>query len=79
MGEGLLDTPVLYLSRAIIRRKSECYRLLIEVTTTGQWEPWILFMLAAVESTARWTTGKIRKIRELMQNTAALVRKRAPD
>ena len=78
VGEGLLDTPVLYLSRAIIRRKPEYYRLLLQVTRTDRWEPWLLFMLAAVESTARWTTGRIRMIRELNEETAALVRKRAP-
>ena len=76
--EDLLDAPILYLSGAIIRSKSDYYRLLLRVTTAGEWEPWILFMLAAVATTARWTTGKIRAMRQLMQTTSADVKKRAP-
>jgi Fic family protein len=78
VGEGLLDAPVLYLSRAIIQRKADYYQLLIEVTADSAWEPWILFMLEAVTGTARWTTNRIRSIRQLMQTTADRVRERAP-
>ncbi|HEY9593053.1 MAG TPA: Fic/DOC family N-terminal domain-containing protein, partial [Spirochaetia bacterium] len=45
---GLLDLPVLYLSREIIRRRDDYYRLLQAVRTEGAWEEWILFMLEAV-------------------------------
>ena len=31
--QGLLDMPVLYLSRHILRRKADYYRLLLAVTT----------------------------------------------
>ena len=65
----LLDIPVLYLSRFIIKNKDDYYRLLLEVTTNHQWEQWILFMLNAVENTAKWTTAKIRAIRELLNHT----------
>jgi len=58
------------LSRAIIRCKADYYRLLQAVTARGRWEDWILYMLDAVEETARWTTAKIHAIRELMQITA---------
>jgi Fic family protein len=76
--QGLLDSPVLYLSRAIIQRKLDYYRLLRAVTAEGRWEDWILYMLNAVDETARWTTAKIRAIRELMQTTAEYVREKAP-
>lgn len=76
--QGLLDSPVLYLSRAIIQRKPDYYRLLQAVTAEGRWEDWILYMLSAVAETARWTTAKIRAIRELMQTTAEYVREKAP-
>src|SRR6266513_1505946 len=62
----LLDAPVLYLSRFIIRHKADYYRLLLEVTTKGAWEPWILYMLGGVEQIAGWTNQKISAIRELM-------------
>ncbi|MCK6369757.1 MAG: Fic family protein [Gammaproteobacteria bacterium] len=82
---GLLDLPILYLSRAILRRKSDYYRLLREVTQTGGqtggqagWEPWLRFMLQGVEETAQWTTAKILAIRALADHTAQHVRERAP-
>lgn len=72
--QGLLDQPVLYLSRAIIRRRTEYYRLLNAVTSDDAWEPWVLYMLDAVHDTAIWTTKKIKSIRELLRRTTAHVR-----
>jgi Fic family protein len=73
--QELLDLPVLYLSRAIHARRSEYYRLLLDVTVSQAWERWILFMLHAVAETSRWTTRKIRGIRNLMQRTEGDVRR----
>lgn len=76
--QGLIYQPVLYLSGAIIRTKAEYYRLLLEVTTLERWEAWVLYVLAVVEETSRWTSAKIRAIRQLLRAAAALVRARAP-
>lgn len=76
--QELLELPVLYLSRAIIRRKADYYRLLLAVTTHGAWQDWILYMLRGVDDTARWTTDRIRAIQELMQATAEYVRQEEP-
>ena len=76
--QGLLDLPVLYLSRAIMRRKSDYYRLLLAVTAEGTWEPWLLFMIEAVGETAQWTTDKVRAIRNLLDKTAERIRRDAP-
>jgi Fic family protein len=62
---GLLDRPILYLSRFIIAHKADYYRLLLEVTRDGAWEEWILYMLRGIEDTARWTVAKIAAIRQL--------------
>ena len=75
--QELLDLPVLYLSRAIIRRKPDYYRLLRAVTADAAWEDWILYMVRAVDETARWTTERIRAIRQLMHDTTEYVRKEA--
>ncbi len=74
----LLDIPVLYLSKAIIEAKQDYYRLLLDVSSQGAWEPWILFMLDAVRSTARWTTSRIKAIRTLIDDTASRMRQEAP-
>jgi Fic family protein len=76
--QELLDLPVLYLSRAIIRRKADYYRLLLGVTADAAWEDWILYVLRAVDETARWTKERIRAIRQLMHDTTEYVRKDAP-
>ena len=76
--QGLLDLPVLYLSRAILQRRSEYYNLLLDVTTKERWEPWTLFMLAAVTETARWSTAKVMAVHDLLGATAAFVSKEAP-
>jgi Fic family protein len=76
--EELLTLPILYLSRYIITQKSDYYRLLLDVTRTDAWEPWLLFMLEGVETTASWTTAKISAIRRLEDHTAEVVRQGAP-
>jgi Fic family protein len=76
--ENLLTLPILYLSRYIIARKSDYYRLLLAVTRDQAWEPWLLFMLQGIEQTAQWTIAKIAAIRALSNHTAEFVRLRLP-
>ena len=75
---GLLDSPILYLSRYIIQNKAAYYRLLANVTREQDWAAWILFILDGVEETCTWTTDKIKSIRELMEHTGQFVQKRLP-
>lgn len=74
----LLDQPILYLSRYILRRRDDYYRLLLEVTRDGAWEPWIRFMLDGVTDTAQWTGDKIRAVQSLQHAATDFVRARAP-
>lgn len=60
--KGLLDIPVLYLSRAITRSKSDYYRLLQKVRDEDAWEEWLLYMLGAVETTAQDTIKIVKAI-----------------
>jgi len=76
--QGLLDLPVLYLSRYIIDNKSTYYRLLREVTANGAWEEWVMFMLAAVEETALLTRRRILAIRDLLHHSLELARQQLP-
>ena len=63
---GLLDIPVLYLSRYPVRNKSEYYRLLQHVRDTGEWEGWLLYMLEAVEQTAKDGIDTVQHIHQAM-------------
>ncbi len=74
----LLKIPVLYLSRYIIQQKNDYYRLLRGVTAEEAWEPWLLYMLTAVEEMALWTRDRVLAIRSLLEKTVALCRKRLP-
>lgn len=76
--QGLLNLPILYLSRYIIANKADYYRLLLDVTREQAWEPWILYMLKGVQETARWTTDKITAIRALENETVIYVQKMLP-
>lgn len=76
--EGLLNLPILYLSRYIIAHRADYYRLLLDVTRDNAWEPWLLYMLSAVEETARWTCVKIAAIRRLAEHTTQFVRAQLP-
>ncbi len=76
--EELLTLPILYLSRYIIANKDQYYSKLLAVTGEQAWEPWLLYMLEAVEVTAQWTTQKIISIRDLADHTAEHIREKLP-
>lgn len=77
--QKLLDLPVLYLSKYIIDHKSDYYRLLRAVTAKGEWNPWIFFMLDAVEQTAIFSRRQILNIRNLMERTIEKAKDELPD
>jgi Fic family protein len=66
--EELLDIPILYLSRHIVRTKADYYRLLQAVRTEDAWEEWVLYLLTAVEETAVETMRTVRRIKEALQD-----------
>jgi Fic family protein len=72
--ERLLDIPVLYLSRHIVRTKPDYYRLLQAVRDENAWEDWIGYMLDAVASTASETIDTIAAIKTLLQQTKQRIR-----
>lgn len=71
---GLLDEPILYLSRAIIARKNDYYRLLRAVTADDAWIDWILYMLDVVRESATSTTRKIDSIKACQEDIAERAR-----
>jgi Fic family protein len=74
MKEGLLDIPVLYLSRYIVQTKPDYYRLLQTVRDQDDWEAWVLYMLQAVAQTAAETVATIQGIKTLLQATKVRIR-----
>ncbi|MDR0776083.1 MAG: Fic family protein [Azonexus sp.] len=83
---GLLDTPLLYLSRYINRHKGDYYRLLQAVrdasgdaaASAASWQAWVLFMLNAVGQTARQAVQLVGGMRDLMAETKRHLRTKTP-
>ncbi len=78
MLHGLLDYPGLYLSRYILKKERDYYRLLHDVSEYGAWEPWMLYMLSAVEETALYTLDRVLAIHHLMGDAMKIARKEIP-
>lgn len=70
--KGLLDIPVLYLSRHIVRTKPDYYRLLQAVREQADapavWEEWVLYLLTAIEQTAQQTIGTVTDIKAALMD-----------
>jgi Fic family protein len=75
---GFLDSPILYMSRYILKNRSQYYHLLREVTFNGRWEEWILFILDAIKFTAKWTEEKIHSIHDLMKKVGNRIKTKLP-
>ncbi len=60
--KGLLDLPILFLSRYIIENKSSYYSLLAGVTQRAMWKEYLLYMLKAIEVTSNLTFDKINNM-----------------
>lgn len=76
--KGLLDIPVLYLSRHIIRNKADYYRYLQTVREDGNWEDWIIYMLEGIECTSRQTIWLVKRIKALMVDYKHRMREKLP-
>ena len=76
--QGLLNLPVLYLSRHIIDHKAAYYEGLRRVTEEGAWVDWVLYMLDAVEQTSLRTRQQITDILALMETVRERVQREAP-
>ncbi|MBF2760409.1 MAG: Fic family protein [Ectothiorhodospiraceae bacterium AqS1] len=75
---GLLDAPILYLSRAISASKPDYYRLLQKVRTDDAWEDWVIYMLNAVTQTARSTLKSVESLLKTVLYTKKRMRRELP-
>jgi Fic family protein len=78
VNEGLLDLPILYHSRAILRTKSEYYRLLQAARNADAWEAWVVYMLGIIEQTAQSAVGTVKEIAALLLKTKHAIRANHP-
>ena len=76
--QGLLDIPILYLSRYITQNKAEYYQVLQDVRTKNDWEHLILYFLKSIEITAKQTIDLITNINDLMQQYKTDIQEKLP-
>lgn len=58
----LLDVPILYLSKYIVKNKLEYYKLFQETKKTNDYEKWIIYILKGIEITSLSTIKIINSI-----------------
>lgn len=78
VAKGLLDLPILYLSRFINHNKTDYYKYLQAVRDTGDWETWILFILKGIEVTADETINFVKGLYDLMLKHKHRIRTNLP-
>lgn len=76
VANGLLDLPILYLSRYITHHKDKYYSLIQAIRDNSadnqkDWENWILFILKGIEQTANETVILVQQIKILMDEFKA--------
>jgi Fic family protein len=76
--DGLLDIPVLYLSRYITTTKADYYRLLQTVRDENRWEEWCVYMLRGVAVTSQSAVRLVKAYKELMLKTKHEMREKLP-
>jgi|WetSurSiteA1Bulk_404760.scaffolds.fasta_scaffold02006_2 Fic family protein len=73
--KGLLDVPILFLSKYILDHKDDYYSGFIGVSQRGDWKNWLLFMLRAVENTSNVTFNKINEIMSVKESILEYIKK----
>ena len=62
---GVLTTPLLYLSAYFERNRQQYYDELLNVSISGDWEPWLSYFLEGVHQESRDALVRIRRLRDL--------------
>jgi Fic family protein len=66
--QGILQSPVLYLSHYLKANRSDYYQLLQRTRDHGDWESWLKFFLSGVRDVSREATRTARAIVNLREN-----------
>ena len=75
---GLLDVPVVHVSQYINAHKSQYYKLLRAVTSEGNLEDFVRFMLRAFTTQANHSFALLQQIQELQEEYRNQVRTKLP-
>lgn len=76
--KGLLDSPILYLSKYILSTKNEYYNLLNGIQSHGNWEDWILYISKGIQVTSENSLEILKKINALIEKTSIQIKENHP-
>ncbi len=76
--DGLLELPILYLSRYINQTKSDYYHLLQTTREKKDWEQWCIYLLKGISLAARSEIALIKELRDMMQSVKVGLRREFP-
>jgi Fic family protein len=69
-----LHIPIIYISKYLLRNKSDYMRLLGEVTFKNNWKEYIIFMLQGIESQAKETAQVFENVKTFIDKYESLRR-----
>lgn len=76
--KGLLDSPILYLSKYINKNKQQYYIYLQSVRDENDWEPLILYLLKGIEETSVNTLDVLKDIVNLIDIFKQEIKEKLP-
>lgn len=76
--KGLLDSPILYLSKYVMKNKTEYYNLLQNIQIESDWESWIIYMLNGIAEMSEESLAILKKINTLINETVILIKEECP-
>ncbi len=76
--KGLLDSPILYLSKYILSTKEEYYKRLNNIHNLGQWEQWIIYILRGVQHTSEESLRILKEINALIDTVSHEIKSMHP-
>jgi len=76
--KGLLDSPILYLSKYVMKNKKEYYQLLQNIQVESDWESWIIYMLDGIAEMSEESLHILQDINNLINDTIILIKEKRP-
>ncbi len=78
MQQGRLSLPVLFISKYILENRDEYYQKLRAVTYENAWAEWILYIITATTTQAKYTSDILDRIRHTIEVTSKRLKQELP-
>lgn len=76
--KGLLESPIIYISKYINNNKSQYYKVLQDVRNNDDWESFVVYMLKAIELTSLNTLDILKQMIKLIDEISNNIKEKMP-